>query len=113
MQTEKIIMGYWKSWQSHSNWSETRNFLADDFKFDAGTFSTNNADELVEMMKKGNPWKDIKLLDSVITENKGALLYEGTDSVTNTKFRVTEIITVKEDKVISCFANITQISNKA
>lgn len=112
MDTEEIILTYWKSWQNHSNWEETRKLMKDDFKFDAGFFKTNSADQLVEMMKNGNPWKEIKLLDKIITGNKGVLFYEGIDSVTNTKVRIAEIMEVETDKVASCVASISQLTEK-
>ena len=106
MTTKEIIMNYWNSWQSHSNWGETRKLMKDDFKFDAGVFKTDTADQLIEMMKNGNPWKDVELLDFVVNGNKGALIYEGIDSITNSKIRIAEIITVEGHKVASCIANI-------
>ncbi len=109
MSTEEIILGYWKSWQDHENWEETRSYMKDDFQFDAGLFKASSADELVAMMKMGNPWKDIVLLDKAISENKGALIYEGVDTVTNAKIRIAEVITVKDGKVASGIANITQL----
>ncbi len=102
-------MNYWQSWQDHSDWDRTRKYMRDDFKFDAGAFQTDTADQLIEMMKNGNPWKEIMLLDMVVNHNKGALFYEGIDSVNDAKFRIAEIITVEEDKVASCIATITQL----
>lgn len=109
MSVEQIIMNYWKSWHSHSNWDETRKYMHDDFRFDAGGFKTDSADELIGMMKSGNPWKDIRLLDFVVSENKGALVYEGTESVTDATFRIAEILTVTGDKVSACLTTIAQL----
>lgn len=110
METVELIMVYWRSWQSHSNWETTRKLMADDFKLDAGIFKTENADQLIEMMKMGNPWKDIELLDFIVEGNKGAIIYEGTDSVTEARIRVSEIVTIKDNKVASAITNITQLT---
>ncbi|GAA4271807.1 hypothetical protein U6A24_14550 [Aquimarina gracilis] len=112
MSIEEIIMSYWKSWQSHSDWDVTRRYMKDYFKLDAGIFKTESADQLIEMMKKGNPWKEINLLDFVVTNNKGALVYEGIDSVTNVKTRISKIITVVDNKVASCITTIAPLSGK-
>ena len=110
MTTKELILKYWKSWQSPPNWEETRQLMTDDFQFDAGVFSTNSADELITMMKNGNPWVEIVLLDAIFEQEKGALIYEGVDSITKNKFRVSEIITIRDGKILSCIANITQLN---
>lgn len=112
MTTKDIIMNYWKSWHSHDNWKETRSYMADDFEFNSSELKTTSADELIKIMKKGNAWKDISLLDSVIEDNKAALLYEGTDSVTGTKYRISEILTVEDGKVSYCTSTTAEVPNK-
>lgn len=102
-------MTYWKSWQGYSEWEKTRALMKDDFKLDAGLFQTETADQLIDMMRQGNPWKEIQLLDSVFSENKGVLLYEGIDSVTNSKIRIAEVITVKDGKVATCISSISTL----
>lgn len=86
--------------------------MKDDFTFDAGFFKTETADQLIELMKKGNPWKEIELIDIITVGNKGTLFYEGIDSVTKAKIRIAEIITVDGDKVASCVACISQLTGK-
>jgi hypothetical protein len=74
MNTNNTIMNYWKSWHNNSNWEETRSYKSDDFKIDAGVIKTDSADQLIEVMKKGNPWKDILLLEFLVADSKGILL---------------------------------------
>lgn len=109
MNTKELVLKYWRSWQDHSSWETTRSLMKDDFKFDAGDLITHSADDLIRLMKRGNPWKDIELIECVVDDNKGALLYEGTDSETSVRFRIAEIITVEEDKVSACIANISRL----
>ena len=109
MNTKEIILEYWKSWQGHSNWHVTRQMMADDFLFDAGIFKTTSADALIDMMKKGNPWKDIELLDMVVYGSKGALIYEGTDAVTGSRIRIAEILTVANSQLVRGIASISQL----
>ena len=110
MTTKELILAYWQSWQSHENWEETRALMHDDFHFDAGGFVSRNADELIGMMQSGNPWKDIRLIDCIVEGEKGALFYEGTDSMTGARIRIAELITVRDGKVIRCIANIVTLA---
>jgi hypothetical protein len=64
------------------------------------------------MMKNGNPWKEIQLLDIVTRDNKGALFYEGRDSVTNSKIRIAEIISIESGKVASCITSISKLTQE-
>jgi len=109
MKAEDVIMTYWKSWQNHADWENTRKWMVDDFGFDAGAFTTDTADQLVAMMKQGNPWTDIVLLECMFEADRGVLLYEGTDSVTGKRFRISEWLTVEGDKVSSCRAAIAEL----
>lgn len=84
--------------------------MADDFQFDAGSFKTQSADELIEMMKKGNPWKNIELVHSVFHDNSGSLFYEGTDSVSGERFRIAEFLVTRQRKVSSCMACIVKLT---
>lgn len=110
MNTEEIVLAYWKSWHNHNNWETTRSLMQDDFKMDAGFFKTDNADQLIEMMKMGNPWKDITLIDILTSGEKTSLTYEGVDSVTGNKIRISEVISVRDGKVASCLSTISTIT---
>ncbi len=107
MSTQDVILKFWKSWQSHSDWDKVKECIVEDFYFDTGVFHTSSANELIEAMKKGNPWENTILLNSVFEKNKGALVYEGVDSITKEKIRISEILEVKKGKVASCISSIS------
>ena len=79
MDTEDLVMKFWKSWQSPANWEEMRSYMADDYNFDAGMFHAHSADQSVMIAQGGNAWKDIELLDIICAGDKAAIIYQGTD----------------------------------
>ncbi|MCB0761820.1 MAG: hypothetical protein KDC12_09890 [Flavobacteriales bacterium] len=111
MNSKQIALDYWNAWQKPNNWSEVRSMMADDFTFDSGALQTDTADEIVKLMKKGNPWEDVQLRECVAEGGKVAICYEGTDSMTKTRFRISEMITVDPDrgKVISAWVNMSDL----
>ena len=113
MDTETLLLTYWKAWQSHKDWKCTRALMQDDFYFDAGSFQTHSADALIELMKKGNPWREIVLLEMLVDGNQGAMVYEGIDSKSGKKMRIAEVLKVKENKVSTCISSISEFTNKA
>lgn len=112
MEPKELILKYWKSWQNHGNWEETRSLMKDNMVFDTGIFKTDSADQLIQLMQKGDPWQAIKLLDLVIEGNKGTLIYEGINSVNQSKIRIAEILTVEDGKIANCLASISVITEK-
>lgn len=108
MNSEEIVMKYWTSWQSHSDWSTMRSLMTDDFKFDAGFFKTESAEQIIDIMKKGHPWKDIVMLAQNIQKDKAFLIYEGMDSVTSKKYRVAEYLILRDKKVAECLTTISE-----
>lgn len=94
-------MNYWKSWQI-PDWEAMRSCLADSIIFGGQQL---DAQECVLMCRSGNPWKDVQLLAEVFQENNGALLYEGTDSVTGQVMRVGEFISLEDGKIVASIAS--------
>ena len=96
-----LIMKYWYSWQK-PDWPEMRSCLAPTVLF-GGT--ELDSDAFVEMCGQGNPWKDVIMLSDFFTEKGGAILYEGTDTVTGQRIRVGEFITVRDNKITASIAS--------
>ncbi len=108
--TKELILKYWRSWQQPSDFDEMRACLADDAKIDGGMFSLDSADAFRTMVEANNsPWRDVKMLDSVFTENTGAIFYEGIEVKTNIRMRVAEHCVVKDGKISKAIAVITQL----
>ncbi len=102
--TKTIILGYWQSWQD-KDWTALRNSLGDTFDMGGNAMP---ADAFVEFCRKGNPWKDVTLIDSMFTAEGGALIYEGTNTADGSRVRVAEIVRVQDGKVHSanaCFGS--------
>ncbi len=97
--TEDVIMAYWTSWQD-DDWDRMRASLADRLSFGGHPMER---EAFVQMCRQGNPWDDVKLIDSMFTDAGGALLYEGTDRKTGTRIRIAEIVRVEGGRV--CGAN--------
>ena len=96
-----LILKYWNSWQK-PDWEEMRSCLANEINFGGHPM---NADQFTVMCQNGNPWKDVSLLASHFTDAGGAILYEGTDTVTEKTIRVGEFITVEDDKIVASVAS--------
>ena len=65
-------------------------------------------EQFVQFCQQGNAWNDVELLDSMFTAEGGALLYEGTDSGTEQRIRVAEIVRVEGGRVVganACFGS--------
>ena len=109
-ETKKLVMKYFNSWQEPSDFNEMRECLSENFILDAGIFVFRNADDFVKISEQnGTPWKDIELLDSIFHDDKAAIIYEGTEKKSEKKFRISEFITVAEDKIEKILTNITPL----
>jgi hypothetical protein len=94
-----IILTYFQAWQK-KDWGQMRDLLAQDFKLDGGQIQFKDRDTFIAFCKNGPSWRDIKLLDALFLETKGALLYEGI-TPTGEKIRVGEFIEIDGTKIIS------------
>jgi len=110
MDTEELVMKFWKSWQSPADWEEMRSYMTDEYDFDAGMFHAHNADQSILIAQSGNPWKDIVLLDMICQPNKAAIIYQGTDAETGTRYRVSEFLKIKDGKIQGGYGNVAVLS---
>ena len=62
-------------------------------------------EQFVNICQNGNPWKEVKMLAATYDEHGGAILYEGTDTVTGKTIRVGEFIQIKDGKVSASIAS--------
>lgn len=97
--SKKVILAYWKSWQDQ-DWDAMRAALAEDLVFGGQSMTR---EQFIQFCQQGHPWRDVELLDSMFTAEGGALLYEGTDTGSETRVRVAEIVRVQGGRV--CRAN--------
>ena len=106
MNPQELVLKFWNSWQHPADWDEMRSCLADEYKFDAGIFQCEHADQAVAIAQMGNPWKEVKLLDLVSSNDQVVIVYQGTDTVSGIQFRVSEFLKVANGKIIGGFGNV-------
>ena len=95
--TEELVLTYWRSWQgSEPDWDTMRACLADEIDVEQGTMT---GDQLTEMASNGTPWRDVQLIDSLFAGDRGAILYEGTNTETEVAIRIAEFLTVTDGKI--------------
>lgn len=103
----ELVLTYFQSWQTPSDWTLLRSCLADDVGFDSGQGALVGADSLLAMMQDAaTPWEKVLLIGSVFHENNAALMYDGTAKETGAKFRVAEHIEVKDGEISKITAAI-------
>ncbi len=106
MKTEELVMKFWKSWQSPADWQEMRSCLSDNYNFDAGMFQAHSAEQSVGIAQKGNAWKDVELLDIICQDDKAAIIYQGTDTQSGTRYRVSEFLKIQDGKIQCGYGNV-------
>ncbi len=102
--TEALIMKYWRSWQDH-DWTTMRSCLADEIVFGGHSMP---ADQLVTLSENGTPWRDVQMISSLFMNDRGAILYEGTETTGGKVIRVAEFIQVQDGKIMAsnaCFGS--------
>ncbi len=92
--TEELVQTYWRSWQN-KDWEGMRKTLAPDFQ--AGALK--GPDALVEISKKGNPWRDVTMLDAVYGEEHATIVYRAVDTVTLANVQVAELLRIENGKI--------------
>lgn len=110
MDYKNITLKYFNSWQEPADFEELSSCLADNFRIDAGFFKFNGKEEFIQFLKSNHsPWKDVKLLSSIFSENNAAILYEGINVDTNKKMRVSEHIHFITNYIAEISTVITQL----
>lgn len=110
MKNKKTTLKYFNSWQEPADFDELSSCLAEDFRIDAGFFAFNGKKEFIEFLKSNpTPWKEVKLLSSIFSENASAILYEGINTANNKKMLVSEHIQFTDKKIVEIQTVITQL----
>lgn len=102
--TKSLILKYWNSWQK-KDWQAMRECLAETIVFGGNPMPS---EQLVVMSENGTPWKNVTMIDSQFSANKGSILYEGTNTLTGKVIRVAEFITIENGKIVTanaCFGS--------
>ena len=110
MKTKELVQKYVNSWQEPTNFEETATCLHDDVTADLGFFKANSKAEFIGMMSHNPvPWKEVNLIFSKYIEDFACLVYEGVNTATNTKMRVSEALEIEDGKIITVHSVISQL----
>lgn len=105
--TRAVILRYFNAWQEPADLDDMRACLDDAVISDLGFTQINGAEQRVGMIgQTGTPWKKVTLLESIFSDNAGALVYEGVAVVDEKKTRVGEHVTVKNGRITGITASI-------
>ena len=105
MDTKTLVETYFDSWPD-GRWEQMRDCLAERIEFNG---VEHDADTFTEGCSSGVAWKDVELIELVVSGDKAALLYDGVDTATGTRMRVGEFLTVESGKINSIRASIMVI----
>ncbi len=94
---EALVLAYWKSWQK-KEWAEMRSYLADTLQLCGAPVP---ADVFTDACKKGNAWRDVHMVEAQYNQDGAALLYEGVDTVSGAKMKVSELLRVAHGKIVA------------
>lgn len=108
--TEDLVLRYWGSWHEGDapDWDTFRDCLADTVDLEHGPVP---ADDFVAMVAAGgDPWTGVTMIESVFTDDKAALMYEGTNTATGEVIRVSEVLTVADGRIAKLRAHVPGVS---
>ncbi|NAS29910.1 hypothetical protein GTQ40_02900 [Flavobacteriaceae bacterium R38] len=110
MNNQSLVLRYFQSWQEPVDFEKMYDCLYIHVKIDAGIFQFNNRDDFMQFITTNSvPWKDVVLISSIYNDTQAAILYEGINTATNQKMRVSEHIKVENNKITHIESVITGI----
>ena len=110
MSSKELVLKYFHSWQQPADFEEMKSCLSEDFTIDGGFFKFDSIDDFSGFLEENpTPWKDVTLLSSAFYDDKSFLLYEGVNTATEQKMRVSEHIRIRDGKIKDVQSVITQL----
>lgn len=111
MNTEQLVLKYFQSWKEKGSLDEMNECLSSDLKINSGFFEFESSASFIGFLDEHfTPWKDISLISSFFSEGFAAILYEGVNSETNQKMRVSEHLTISDGKIKTIETVIAQVA---
>lgn len=111
MNTKEISHKYWEGAQ-YGNLDQMGSALAEDVKYDSGFYKLSGRESLLEAGKRGSLWKKVDILEEVYTENRGVIVYEGIEESSGNKTRVTEVLSIENNKISNIISTVAQFKKK-
>ncbi|MEM9070100.1 MAG: nuclear transport factor 2 family protein [Myxococcota bacterium] len=110
MSTKDVVLGYWNAWQDPADFAAMVGYLHSDASLDMGVFRAESASEWRAIVERDpTPWDDVALLASVFADDNAAIVYEGTHRVSGQRFRVAELITLRDGKIATVHGVLTEV----
>ncbi len=110
MTSKELVLKYFHSWQQPADFQELASCLSENFVINAGFFQFNNRPDFIQFLEANpTPWKEVILLSSFFEESFAAILYEGVNTATNQKMRVSEHIQLENGKIKEVQTVIAQV----
>lgn len=110
MKTQQLVIKYFQSWQEPSNFEEMEECLSPDMKINSGFFAFEDRNTFMSFLEQNStPWREIELKSTFFSDNFATILYEGINSETNQKMRVSEHLTIEHGKISSIQTVISKI----
>ncbi len=112
MDLESLVMKYFNSWQSPTDFEEMADCLTPTMTIDAGIFHFDNREAFVNFCTQNpTPWKEVTLLSSIYSDGKAAIMYEGVNTANNQRMRVSEHLEITDGKISDIKTVITALGN--
>lgn len=112
MTSDELILAYWRSWQTPTDFDEMESYLADDVVFNAGVGELTGKGALRKMIEENpEPWRDVTMVDSQFWADGGVIVYEGTGTESGVRNRIAELLRIDSDKIQRVTANFAQLAH--
>ena len=108
--SEELILAYWRSWQTPTDFDEMESYLADDVVFNAGAGEMKGKGALRALIEENpEPWTGVTMIESQFWSDGGVIIYEGTGTESGTRNRIAELLRVDGDEIVQVTANFAQL----
>ncbi len=98
---ESLVLRYFHSWHNH-DFPTMRSCLSDDVRFDMGHApSFKSVDDYTAYCRRTPSWRDVTLLETIVHEDRAAILYEGVSTRNGARMRVGEFLRFGDGKIRS------------
>lgn len=111
MNSKEISLKYWEGAQ-FGNLDQMGSAPAEDVQYDSGFFKLSGKESLLEAGKRGSLWKKVDILEGIYTDKKGIIVYEGIEESTGNKTRVTEVLSIENNKIFNILSTVAQFKKK-
>lgn len=95
-------------WTTQHSTHQVGDFLDAELVYEGG-FGGLRDDDLVWWVQQKPPWRELCVIDEVVSERKGALVFEGIDSTTLLRHRVAWLIEVRDGRIFKIIETVARL----